>query len=66
MRNVDKLSGSELEALTRFLLDHMEMETRLKLMRAQPVAYVKLYPSACEDVLRQVRAAIESAVCEKY
>jgi hypothetical protein len=63
MSDLERLSGTELDALTRFMLAHMEMDTRLALMRAQPVTYVKLYPCAYEEVLKQVRAALQSAVC---
>jgi hypothetical protein len=56
---VDNLSTFEQETLNRFLLHHMGMETRRKLMTEFPVIYRKLLGKD-DDV--PFRAAVKAAV----
>lgn len=55
---IEKLGTFELETLARFLLHHMPMETRRKLVTQYPVIYRKLLDrEITNDVLEAIRVA---------
>jgi hypothetical protein len=55
---MDNLTDEQRDMVLRFLLHRMPMDTRHKLMRALPVAYVTLYPGTEEAVIAMVRDAL--------
>jgi hypothetical protein len=63
---VEDLRSSERDAVLRFLLHYMPMETRRKLMAEMPVAYTKLFPTAKEATIRKVIGAIRPDIAVLY
>ena len=51
MGKIENLDQREKEEVLRFLLHHMSMETRGKLMAALPVPYAMMFPSVTSQTL---------------
>lgn len=59
---MDNLSARETSEALAFLLHHMAMETRHKMMACLPVTYVKLFPTTGDATLARVAEAIKREV----
>lgn len=51
---IDNLGIRDTEVLAEFLLHHMGMETRRKLIGELPALYARLYPSVSEDIITEI------------